>query len=60
MWYGVNNNLPAWRVLCHGLGIDPLPRTCQESKEVGALGIYSVVFVLTRVIGCKRDIHQYC
>ena len=34
MWYGAENNLAAWQALCRAMGVEPLPRTCEQCEEV--------------------------
>jgi hypothetical protein len=34
MWYGAEDDLTAWHALCRAIGIDPLPRTCEQCEEV--------------------------
>jgi hypothetical protein len=35
MWYGAENDLTAWHALCRAIGIEPLPKTCEQCEEVG-------------------------
>jgi hypothetical protein len=35
MWYGVENDLTAWYALCRAIGVEPLPKTCEQCEEVG-------------------------
>ncbi|TAQ88222.1 hypothetical protein B7494_g3444 [Chlorociboria aeruginascens] len=34
MWYGAENDLIAWHALCRAIGIKPLPKTCEQCKEI--------------------------
>ncbi|KAH8758844.1 hypothetical protein BGZ57DRAFT_944370 [Hyaloscypha finlandica] len=33
MWYGAENDLTAWHALCRAVGIEPLPKTCEQCEE---------------------------
>ncbi|KAH8647544.1 hypothetical protein BGZ60DRAFT_474435 [Tricladium varicosporioides] len=33
MWYGAENNLTAWHALCRAIGVEPLPKTCEQCEE---------------------------
>jgi hypothetical protein len=55
IWYGAENNLTAWYVLCCAIGIDPLPTTCKQCEEVRDRVKKVVRFILTRIIGCTKD-----
>ncbi len=35
MWYGAEDDLTAWHALCHAIGVEPLPTTCEQCQEVG-------------------------
>jgi hypothetical protein len=35
MWYGAENDLTAWHALCRAIGVEPLPKTCEQCEEVG-------------------------
>jgi hypothetical protein len=35
MWYGAENDLAAWHALCRAIGIEQLPRTCEQGEKVG-------------------------
>ena len=35
MWYGAENDLTAWHVLCRAIGVEPLPKTCEQCEQVG-------------------------
>ncbi|CZT11984.1 uncharacterized protein RAG0_15983 [Rhynchosporium agropyri] len=43
LWYGAENDLTAWHALCRPIGIEPLPKTCEQCEEVGGLQRKSVV-----------------
>jgi hypothetical protein len=34
MWYGAEDDLTAWRVLCRAIGIEPVPQTCTQCEKV--------------------------
>ncbi|KAB8297279.1 hypothetical protein EYC80_002638 [Monilinia laxa] len=34
LWFGAENDLTAWHALCRAIGIDELPKTCEQCKEV--------------------------
>jgi hypothetical protein len=34
MWYGAENDLTAWHVLCCAIGVEPLPKSCEQCEEV--------------------------
>jgi hypothetical protein len=34
MWYGEEDDLAAWHALCHAIGVDPPPRTCDQCEQV--------------------------
>jgi hypothetical protein len=36
MWYGAENDLTAWHALCRAIGVEPLPKTCEQCEEVRA------------------------
>jgi uncharacterized protein YlaI len=55
LWYGAENDLTAWHALCRAIGIDPLPKTCEQCEEVGDRVTKFDRFMLTRVIGCTKD-----
>jgi uncharacterized protein YlaI len=59
MWYGAEDSLTAWHALCRAIGIEPLPKTCEECEEVRGRASRSGRFILTRVTGCKKDTRQY-
>jgi hypothetical protein len=54
MWYGAENDLTAWHVLCRAIGVEPLPKTCEQCEEVGDRVMKFGRFMLTRVIGCTE------
>jgi len=33
MWYGAENDLTAWHVLCRAIGVEPLPKTCEQCEQ---------------------------
>ncbi|EFQ36158.1 hypothetical protein CGRA01v4_03988 [Colletotrichum graminicola] len=33
MWYGAEDDLTAWHVLCRAINIKPLPNTCEECEQ---------------------------
>ncbi|TVY12902.1 hypothetical protein LARI1_G009146, partial [Lachnellula arida] len=33
LWYGAENDLTAWHALCRAIGVDPLPKTCEQCEE---------------------------
>ncbi|KAG9227929.1 hypothetical protein BJ875DRAFT_35716 [Amylocarpus encephaloides] len=33
MWYGAENDLTAWHALCRAIGVEPLPKTCEQCEE---------------------------
>ncbi|KAH5432425.1 hypothetical protein HBI47_093480 [Parastagonospora nodorum] len=33
MWYGDEDDLAAWHALCHAIGVEPLPRTCDRCEQ---------------------------
>ena len=35
MWYGSEDALTAWHALCRAIGVEPLPKTCEQCEEVG-------------------------
>ena len=55
LWYGVENDLTAWHALCRAIGIDPLPKTCEQCEEVGDHATKFGRFMLTQMIGCTKD-----
>jgi uncharacterized protein YlaI len=55
MWYGAENNLTAWHALCRAIGVEPLPKTCEQCEEVGDRVTKFGRFMLTRIIGCTKD-----
>ncbi len=55
LWYGAENDLTAWHALCRAIGIDPLPKTCEQCEEVGDRVTKFDRFMLTQVIGCTKD-----
>ena len=36
MWYGAEDSLAAWHVLCRAIGVEPLPQTCELCEKVRA------------------------
>ncbi|KAK7428819.1 hypothetical protein QQZ08_004589 [Neonectria magnoliae] len=34
LWYGEEHDLTAWHALCRAIGIEPLPKTCEQCEEV--------------------------
>jgi hypothetical protein len=30
IWYGAGNDLTAWHALCRAIGVEPLPKTCEQ------------------------------
>ena len=58
MWYGAENDLTAWHALCRAIGVEPLPKTCEQC-EVGDRATKFGRFMLTRIIGCTKDTRQY-
>ena len=59
MWYGAENDLTAWHALCRAIGVEPLPKTCEQCEEVGDRATKFGRFMLTRIIGCTKDTRQY-
>lgn len=59
MWYGAENDLTAWHVLCRAIGVEPLPTTCEQCKEVRDRTMGFGRFMLTQIIGCTKDTRQY-
>ena len=55
LWYGAEDSLTAWHALCRAIGIEPLPKTCEECEKVQGRAPRSRRFILTRVTGCKKD-----
>jgi uncharacterized protein YlaI len=55
MWYGAENDLTAWHALCRAIGVEPLPRTCEQCEEVGDRVTKFGRFMLTPAIGCTKD-----
>lgn len=49
LWYGAENDLTAWHALCRAIGVDPLPKTCEQCEEVGDRATKFGRFILTRV-----------
>ncbi|KAF3064187.1 Zinc finger and BTB domain-containing protein 24 [Daldinia childiae] len=49
LWYGAEDDLNAWHALCRPIGIEPLPKTCEQCEEVGDLATKIGGFMLTRV-----------
>lgn len=37
MWYGSEDDLTAWHALCRAIGVDPLPKTCDNCVEVSRI-----------------------
>lgn len=35
IWYGAEDNLTAWHALCRAIGVERLPKTCDQCEEVG-------------------------
>jgi hypothetical protein len=60
MWFGAESDLTAWHSLCHAIGIDPLPRTCEQCEEVRRCHARLSIRILTHSIGCTKDTCQYC
>jgi uncharacterized protein YlaI len=50
MWYGAENDLTAWHALCRAIGVEPLPKTCEQCEEVGDRATKFGRFMLTRII----------
>ena len=55
MWYGAENDLTAWHALCRAIGIEPLPKTCEQCEKVGDRVTKFGSFILMRIIGCTKD-----
>jgi uncharacterized protein YlaI len=55
LWYGAENDLTAWHALCRAIGVDPLPKTCEQCEKVGDRATKFGRFILTRVTGCTKD-----
>jgi hypothetical protein len=55
IWYGAENNLTAWHALCRAIGIEPLPKTCEQCEKVGDHVTKFGRFMLMRIIGCTKD-----
>jgi hypothetical protein len=55
LWYGAENDLTAWHALCRAIGVDPLPKTCEQCEEVGNRTTEFGRFILMRVTGCTKD-----
>jgi hypothetical protein len=34
LWYGEEDDLAAWHALCHAIGIEPPPQTCDQCEQV--------------------------
>jgi hypothetical protein len=34
LWYGKEDDLAAWHALCHAIGVEPPPQTCDQCKQV--------------------------
>jgi hypothetical protein len=52
-------DLTAWHALCRAIGVEPLPKTCEQCEEVGDRVTKFGRFMLTPVIGCTKDTCQY-
>jgi hypothetical protein len=59
MWYGVENDLTTWHVLCRVIGVKPLPKTCEQCEEVGDRVTKFGRLMLTRIVGYTKDTCQY-
>lgn len=33
MWYGAEDDLTAWHALCRAIGVEPLPKTCEQCQD---------------------------
>ena len=55
MWYGAENDLTAWHALCPAIGVELLPKTCEQCEEVGDHATKFGRFMLARIIGCTED-----
>ncbi|KFZ17691.1 hypothetical protein V501_01607 [Pseudogymnoascus sp. VKM F-4519 (FW-2642)] len=33
MWYGAESDLTAWHALCRAIGLEPLPKTCDQCEQ---------------------------
>jgi ribosomal protein S26 len=60
MWYGEENSLAAWHALCRAIGVEPLPKTCEQCEEVRSRCMKLWRLVLILVTGCTKDACQYC
>jgi hypothetical protein len=36
LWYGKEDDLAAWHALCHAVGVEPPPQTCDQCEQVRA------------------------
>jgi hypothetical protein len=34
LWYGEEDDLAAWHALCHAIGVEPPPQTCDQCEQV--------------------------
>ena len=59
MWYGAENDLAAWHAVCRAIGVEPLPKSCEQCEEVGDRVTNFGRFMLTRIISCTKDTRQY-
>ncbi len=55
MWYGAENDLITWHVLCRVIGVEPLLETCEQYEEVRDRVTKVSRFILTRIIGFTKD-----
>jgi hypothetical protein len=55
LWYGAENDLTAWHALCRAIGVEPLPKTCEQCEEVGDRALKLRRSILTRVTGCEKN-----
>jgi len=56
MWYGAENDLTTWHTLCRAIGVEPLPKTCEQCEGVGGRATKMGRFMLMRILGCTKDI----
>jgi uncharacterized protein YlaI len=50
-----NRYQDALHALCRAIGIDPLPKTCEQCEEVRDRATKFGRFMLTQIIGCTKD-----
>lgn len=61
MWYGAENDLTAWHVLCRAIGVvKPLPKTCEKCVQVSDCMTQIARRELMQTTGRTKDTCQYC